>query len=168
MKDILAKLNAAKFDYEYYGKSLEEIAERYNFDLSLLVRHAEEDEWECKIPVVTSSDSEPESATLAEYAEGLYDHVADKLLVMDLTEQLDRAPLLWQLERALLSKAIDCAEAIDPEEKASAMQLKQLEQVIRSIRQRSPLASKYSETTEEESGSKVVVQILNNAATNGH
>ena len=132
MLTILSKIRAAKFDYEYLGKSLEDIARQYGLPL----RGITEEKWERR---VTDLDKPIVASNLANMATALQDRTHARLKVIGIHRQLENEPLIAQLENAILQKAMEIVDNISVMDMRAPAALSSLMQTIRTIQDRDPV-----------------------------
>ena len=123
-----------KFEYEYLGKSLKDLAHRYQFPLAILEDAATT--WERKIeePVIL-----PKAEDLVTFADQLEQLTKARLSVISLYRQIENQPLYAQLETGILNKAIALLETIQPDNPRSAHTLGLLTKILTTIQERNPI-----------------------------
>lgn len=151
------KVQACKFDYEFLGKSVEELARQYNFRAQDVQAEIESYGWTRKIePTVM-----PDTKDIQEFADALETVTRSKLSIISLFRQIDNQPLIAQLEKTFLEKALELAESLNPLDDRASTKLVNLVKAISQLQDRNPidLAAQLKEATSGQG--RVVVNIAN-------
>lgn len=153
------KVGACKFDYEYMGKSLSELASIYGFPEDVIEAECRHNGWERKLEPTAM----PKTSDLQKFAEELEDITRTKLSIISLFRQIENQPLYAQIEEALLDKLLELVSDIETTDDKAAMKLGQIAKTLSSIQERNPinLADQLKDAIADGAG-KVVVQIANN------
>lgn len=157
MNLTLYKVSAARFDYEYLGKTVPELAQQYALHSDSLQAEIEEEGWERKIePTVL-----PQATNIQEFANALESITRSKLSVISLYRQIENQPLIAQLERAFLEKALELAASLNPSDDRASTKLNNLVKSVMALQERNPvdLAEQFKEAINGQA--KVVVNIAN-------
>lgn len=158
MNMIESKINAARFDYEFMGKTPGDLSKAYGFTLASIIEEIEINEWERKIEPTQL----PETKDIQEFAEALENITRSKLSVISLFRQIEHQPLIAQLEKAFLEKALQLITSLDHNDDRAASKLANLVKSVNQIQERNPIdLVKQLNDQIEEGGGKVVVQIAN-------
>jgi len=152
------QIAAAKFDYEYLGKSVAELATQYNFPVLGLKEEIELKSWERKI----APTEMPETKDMQVFADQLEKLTRSKLSIISLFRQIDNQALYAEIEKALLQKILEATTSLDSLDDKMAAKLASLAKAVQSIQEREPinLADSFKEALEH-SGQGVVVNIAN-------
>ena len=155
---VQSKINACKFDYEFLGKSISELAHQYDFPAHCIEEEIETQGWERKIEPTQL----PDTRDMQEFADALETMTRSKLSIISLFRQIDHQPLIAQLETAFLNKALDLVNNLDSFDDKAATKLSNLVKAVNQIQERNPidLAKQLSDQLES-GGGKVVVNIAN-------
>lgn len=152
------KVQACKFDYEFLGKTVPELAEQYKFPQAILEQEIENSLWVRKIEPTTL----PQTNTIQEFATALEEITRSKLSVISLFRQIENQPLIAQLEKVFLEKALELASNLTPEDDRAANKLINLVKAIVTLQERNPVdLAKQFEEAAKGGGAKVVVNIAN-------
>ena len=151
-------INAAKFDYEYLGKTTEEIAVQYDFPLDSLHEEIRLSLWSRKI----APTALPETTDMQKFADQLEKITRSKLSIISLFRQIDNQSLYAELERAILGKCLESISDLSATDDKMTTKLVNITKTLISIQERNPiqLADQFKETLEKQ-GSQVLVQIAN-------
>ena len=151
--------NICKFEYEYLGRSLEEISRQYNFPVATLEYSARLNGWQRKVegPLLPA-----QGTTLENFAEELEKLTRARLSIISLHKQIENQPLYAELERAILKKALEVAQSLDANDTRSANALASVAKTLTTVQERNPinLAEQFAELTKNASGG-ITVQIAN-------
>ena len=152
------QIAAARFDYEYMGKSEADIANSYGFPLVGLEEEIEIKGWQRKLEPTTL----PETSDMQKFADQLEKITRSKLSIISLFRQIDNQPLYAQIEKALLQKILEATSDLSTLDDKMASKLINLAKAVQSIQEREPinLAESFKEALETQ-GSGVVVNIAN-------
>jgi len=160
MSDIREhQISAAKFDYEYLGKSPEELAVNYGFPLVSLNEEIEDSLWVRKI----APTEMPDTKDMQVFADQLEKLTRSKLSIISLFRQIDNQSLYAEIEKALLGKILEATAELNSLDDKMATKLVNLAKAVASIQEREPinLADSFKEALESQGGSGVVVNIAN-------
>ncbi len=150
------KANAAKFEYEFLGKSVNEISETYNIPLVSLEMEIEKAGWTQYV----EPNRLPETKNLQEFADQLEEMTRSKLSIISLFRQIELQPLYSQLEKGILEKAIDTISELSTMDDRIATKLLNITKTLMTIQDRNPvqLAEQLKDAA---SDPRIVVQIAN-------
>lgn len=150
-------MNAMKFDYEYMGKSSEELASTYRYPLDLLDRLLSSEGWARKI----EPTSLPTTKDIAQFATELEAITRSKLSVISLFRQIDQQPMIAELENVFLEKALELVGSLEAADRQSASKLVNIVKAVTMIQERNPLqlADQMKEVLQDRG---LVVNIQNN------
>lgn len=151
-----SKLNAARFDYEYMGRDIPDLERIYGYPTLLIEREIEANGWERKIEPTQL----PDSSDMATFAKALEETTRTKLSIIALFRQIENQPMIAQLEKIFLQKAITLANGLTEVDPRAAQKLQTLVNTIATLQDRDPvkLADSLKQATEN---SGVTVQIMN-------
>jgi len=151
------KINAAKFDYEYMGKTPAQVAELYNFPLVCVQEEIRDRGWEVKI----EPESLPKTRDMQQFADQLEKITRSKLSIISLFRQIDNQSLYAQLESAILAKCLDTVNGLDVMDDKITNKLVNITKTLTSIQERNPiqLADQMKELASKNPG--VIVNIAN-------
>lgn len=160
MADIHShRVAAARFEYEYLGKSTNEIALAYDFPLVSLEDEIAVKGWDRKI----APTEMPDTKDMQEFADKLEKITRSKLSIISLFRQIDQQPLLAEIEKAMLAKVLELTSSLDSLDDKSANKLLNLAKAVESIQSRNPidLAETFKEALSGQGASGVIVNIAN-------
>ena len=120
MAHLPAKIAASKFDFEFMGKSVEAIAQTYDLTVDQVKFHQEHDNWQRRI----EPQEVTESRDLKTYAENLADVAKSRLSIIAIVRQIDQQPLIAELEKVCLDKALELVAELMPQDPRSPNKLK--------------------------------------------
>lgn len=125
-----------KFEYEYLGRSLEELAHRYRYPLDLLQQRAQDSSWVRQFdgPILPTNHSDIET-----FATELEKLTRARLSIISLHRQIENQPLYAELEKAILVKAIELIQGISILDQKSAQKLSSLAKVLTTVQERNPV-----------------------------
>ena len=156
---IISAENICKFEYEYLGRSLEEIARQYNFPVTTLEYSARHNNWTRKVegPLLPA-----QGTTLENFAEELEKLTRARLSIISLHKQIENQPLYAELERAILKKSLELTHSLACNDSRAATALASVAKTLATVQERNPinLADQFAEVTKNASGG-VTVQIAN-------
>ena len=159
MADIVThKANAARFDYEYLGKTVQQIATLYGFSPSLVQAQVDVAGWERKL----EPSALPDTKNMQDFADQLEKITRSKLSIISLFRQIDNQAMYAELETAILQKALEATATLTPEDDRVATKLAHLTKTLVAIQERNPiqLADQFKELASGQ-GAGVVVNIAN-------
>ena len=136
MSLLPARLAACKFDYEFMGRSKEDLSRTYELTLDQIDFHVTRDGWQRKVEPMEIQ----EVTDLKTYAEQLTDLAKSKLTILSVARQIEHQPLIAQLEKLCLEKAIEMIGEVRPIDPRGPTKLKTLVQVIQIIQEHSPIS----------------------------
>jgi len=151
------KVQACKFDYEFLGKTVPDLAKQYGFNINDLDAEIETYGWERKLePTVL-----PDTKNIQEFADALETVTRSKLSIISLFRQIENQPLISQLEKVFLEKALELASALTTMDDRAATKLVNLVKAVSQLQERNPidLAEQLKEAVAGQS--RVVVNIAN-------
>ena len=155
------QIAAAKFEYEFMGKSPAELAGQYKFPLQNLEEEIEISGWERKIEPTELPDTDD----MQLFADQLEKITRSKLSIVSLFRQIDNQPLYAQIEKALLDKILETVTSLVTIDDKIATKLSSLTAAVKSIQEREPinLADSFKDMLEAEkkNGGGVTVNIAN-------
>ena len=151
------KVAACRFDYEYLGRSIDELARMYNFPKDSIEMEIEESEWVRKIEPTAL----PDTKDVEKFASDLESITRSKLSIISLFRQIDNQPLIAQLEKVFLEKALELAASLNPQDDKASNKLTNLVKAVTILQDRNPidLANQFKEAVN--GSGKVVVNIAN-------
>lgn len=155
------RLAAARFDYEYLGKTVEDIATTYSLSVGVVTAAKASGKWE---RLVEADKLVPTDATsLENLAEKLATTAKSRLTIIALMRQVELAPWMNELEKQLVMKSVEAVQALTPEDEDMVRKLKQLTSVLNELKGSNfnPLVEAIANATD----GKVVVQIQNNLSS---
>jgi len=152
------KVNACRFDYEYLGKSPEELAAQYEFPIVHLKDEIELKGWVRKIEPTDM----PDTSDIQAFADQLEKLTRSKLSIISLFRQIDNQSLYAEIERSLLKKILEVSAEVDVTDSKAASKLVSLAKAVQSIQEREPinLADSFKDALAAQ-GNGVVVNIAN-------
>lgn len=152
------RIAAAKFEYEYLGKSPQEIALAYDFPLVSLESEVRQQEWSRKIEPTEL----PDTKDMQDFAGQLEKITRSKLSIISLFRQIEQQPLLAEIEKAMLGKILEFTASLDSMDDKCANKLLNLAKAIEAIQARNPidLADSFKDAIASQ-GSGIVVNIAN-------
>jgi hypothetical protein len=152
-----SKINAARFDYEFLGKSTNQIASDYGFPLVNLEGEILNSQWERKIEPTQM----PATKDMQKFADELEKITRSKLSIISLFRQIDNQALYAQLETAILNSALEAVHMLSPDDDRIATKLAALTKTLTQIQERNPiqLADQLQDTLKKDPG--IVVNIAN-------
>jgi hypothetical protein len=130
-----SKMLAAKFEFEYLGKSLQEITASYGFPLALLNMWSQEQSWSVKL----TAQSLPETSDITTFATALEARTRAQLTVIALFRQIEQQPLLAQIEHLILEKTVTVLANITELDDKAANKILSLVNAVASLRQQNPI-----------------------------
>ncbi len=153
------RVAAARFDYEYLGKSVAELATQYEFPVLGLTEEIELHDWSRKIEPTEL----PDTRDMQKFADSLEKITRSKLSIISLFRQIDNQSLYAQIETALLQKILEAATDLSAMDDKMSTKLTNLAKAVASIQERNPiqLADQFKESLEANGGQAVVVNIAN-------
>ncbi len=154
----LHKINACKFDYEFLGKSVEVLSGQYDFRKEDIEAEIKIKGWERKIEPTQL----PDSRDMQVFADALEKMTRSKLSIISLFRQIDNQPMIAELEKVFLQKALELASELNGMDDRAASKLSSLVKAVGDIQARNPidLADTLKENMKAASG-QVVVNIAN-------
>lgn len=158
MNITVSKIAACRFDYEFLGKSIPELARQYGFEPKSIMEEIEDQQWERKIEPAKL----PKTADIQEFADALETLTRSRLSIISLYRQIENQPLLAQIEKAFLEKALELTLDLNSFDDKAASKLASLVKAVTMVQERNPidLANQLKEQLES-GGGKVVVNIAN-------
>ena len=152
------KVSACRFDYEYMGKSVAELASMYGFNLVSLEEEIEDHGWYRKL----EPTSLPQTNDMQQFADQLEKITRSKLSIVSLFRQIDNQSLYAELEKALLVKALEMVGELSSMDDKAANKLVNITKTLTAIQERNPiqLADTFKDTLDSK-GSGIVVNIAN-------
>jgi len=149
---------AAKFDFEYLGKSTKEIASNYDFPLASLEEEIEIADWNRKI----APTELPDTSDMQLFADQLEKITRSKLSIISLFRQIENQSLYAELEKEILRQALTLASALDSTDDKAPNKLMNITKTLTAIQERNPiqLADSFKETLDGASN-QVIVNIAN-------
>ena len=154
----LYKISACKFDYEFLGKSVDQLASQYDFRFEDIEAEIEHQGWERKLePTVL-----PDTRDMQVFADALEKMTRSKLSIISLFRQIDNQPMIAELEKVFLQKALELGSDLNSMDDRAASKLTSLVKAVALIQERNPidLADNLKESLKNSSG-QVVVNIAN-------
>jgi len=151
-------ISACRFDYEFLGKDTSTLALAYGFREEDLQAEIEIQSWERKLePTVL-----PDTKDIRVFAEALESTTRSKLSIISLFRQIDNQPMIAELEKAFLKKALELTTELRAVDDRAATKLVNLVKAVSLIQERNPidLADTLKESLKTSSG-QVVVNIAN-------
>lgn len=128
-----SKQQAAQFEYEYFGRSLNELSQTYGFPVNLL--ELWEPNWTRRLEV----QDLPQTTDITTFAEALEQRTRSQLTVVALFRQIEQQPMLAQIERLILEKTVTVLENLTHLDDKAASKITSLVTAIQSLRQQSPV-----------------------------
>lgn len=156
MEIVVHKIYAARFDYEYMGKSVQELSKLYGFPEHLIEQEIVNEAWERKL----EPQSLPDTKDITAFAKALEDQTRTKLSIIALFRQIEHQPLLAQIEKEVLEKILALVSSISDMDDRAANKIKALVDATNAISERNPV-SLADELGRNKNSSGLVVQILN-------
>jgi len=152
------QINAARFEFEYLGKSEDDLASQYGFPLQALKEEIEIKSWQRKI----APTDMPDTSDMQKFADQLEKITRSKLSIISLFRQINHQSLYNEIEKTLLEKILEAATELSALDDKTATKLTNLAKAVASIQERNPvqLADQFKESLENQ-GSQVVVNIAN-------
>jgi len=152
------RVSAAKFDYEYLGKSRGDIALQYSFSRTALDEEIEDFSWSRKL----APTELPQTTDMQQFADQLEKITRSKLSIISLFRQIDNQSLYAELEKALLQKCLEAVSELSSLDDRMSAKLVNIVKTLTAIQERNPiqLADQFKETLEKQ-GSQVIVNIAN-------
>lgn len=136
MSLLPARLAACKFDYEFLGRSKEDLSRTYELTQDQIDFHIIREGWQRKVEPMEIA----EVTDLKTYAEQITDLAKSKLTILSVARQIEHQPLIAQLEKLCLEKAIELLNEIRPIDPRGPSKLKTLVQVVQIIQEHSPIS----------------------------
>ena len=130
------KIDACKFDYEYLGRSVKDLAQSYGFLEANLLTEIEQSGWERKIQPTEL----PDTADMEKFAKELETATRSKLTIIGLFRQIEQQPLISQIEKALLNKILLLASSVKIDDPRATTQINNLVKAIQMIQDRNPIS----------------------------
>lgn len=155
---VTHQLGAAKFDYEFMGKSVDQLSSDYGFPTFTLEAAISEGEWQRRLEPTEL----PKTADLAKFAEELESLTRSKLTIISLFRQIENQPLYAQIEKAILEKMLVLVAELQSMDDKAANKLMNITKALAAIQERNPvdLAGQLKEELGK-GGGGVTVQIMN-------
>jgi len=155
----LYKRDACKFDYEFLGRSIQDLASIYGYTPAMIEQEIKIGQWIRKI----EPTSLPETSDIEKFATDLEKVTRAKLSIISLFRQIEQQPLIAQIEKAALEKALELTTNIQAHDDKATAKLANVVKAIAALQDRNPinLADQVKEALKSGSG-QVVVQIANN------
>jgi len=152
------QIAAAKFDYEYLGKSRAAIASDYGFPLVSLSEEIEIADWNRKI----APTELPQTQDMQLFADQLEKITRSKLSIISLFRQIENQSLYAELEKEILRKALTLASSLDAIDDKAPTKLMNITKTLTTIQERNPiqLADSFKEALDG-AGNQVIVNIAN-------
>lgn len=148
--------NACRFDYEFMGKSVEELSSTYGWPVAAIEAEAQINDWVRKIDCTEL----PETRDIKQFADQLADQTRSRLNVISLFRQIDQQAIITQIENSALDKIAAMMETLNGNDTKSAAAIQSLLASVASIQARNPLD--LSQDAKEALGKTgTVIQILN-------
>lgn len=135
MAHLPAKIAASKFDFEFMGKSIKAIADTYDLTEDQVKFHMEQDSWQRRI----EPQEIEESRDLKTYAENLAEVAKSRLSIIAIVRQIDQQPLIAELEKLCLDKAMELVAELMPEDPRSPNKLKTIVEAVNLIQKNNPV-----------------------------
>ncbi len=136
MSLLPARLAACKFDYEFLGRSKEDLSRTYELTQDQIDFHIIREGWQRKVEPMEIA----EVTDLKTYAEQITALAKSKLTILSVARQIEHQPLIAQLEKLCLEKAIELLNEVHPIDPRGPTKLKTLVQVIQIIQEHSPIS----------------------------
>lgn len=154
----ISKIQACKFDFEYLGKDIPTLARDYSFREEDISAEIEIKGWERRIEPTQL----PDTRDMQEFGTALEAITRSKLNIIALFRQIDHQPLIAQLEKTFLEKALILASELNAMDDKATTKLNNLVKAVNQIQDRSPidLADKVADQLKS-GGAGVTVQIMN-------
>ncbi len=151
-------ISACKFDFEYLGKSVSELAAHYDFPIQGIEEEISLKGWTRKIEPTAM----PDTRDMQTFADSLEKITRSKLSIISLFRQIDNQSMYSEIEKALLGKILEATTELNSLDDKMASKLVNLARAVQSIQEREPinLADSFKEALEAQ-GSGVVVNIAN-------
>ena len=152
------KIEACKFDYEFLGKTVEELARIYGFEVPNIEAEIKLSGWERRLEPTAL----PDTTDITQFAKALEEITRSKLSVISLFRQIENQPLIAQIEKVFLEKALELAAGLNIMDDRSATKLANLVKAVSQLQERNPvdLAEQFKEMAKS-NGPRVVVNIAN-------
>lgn len=154
---------ACKFDFEYLGFSLSEVAKRYNMPMQLLLDISTQENWTPKVDLIGVAPADAGCKAITEYVDELTEVTRARLTVGALLRQVDNQALYAQIERTCLERALQMAEALDPMDDKGTQKLANIVSAIEVLSNQNPLVLadqlKMALKSEASNGSGAMVQV---------
>jgi hypothetical protein len=152
------KIAACKFDYEFLGKDIPSLARDYSFRETDIEEEIQLRGWVRRIEPTEL----PQTNDLQQFADALESITRSKLSIISLFRQIDHQPLLAQLEKTLLDKALQLATDLNSQDDKASTKLMNIVKAVAQIQDRNPidLADQVKDQLKN-GGSGVTVQIMN-------
>lgn len=154
---VLYKVNACQFDYEYMGRSVDELARIYGFPVALIEGEIRAAGWVRKIEPTTL----PDTKDILAFAEALKSSTETKLSIIALFRQIENQPIIAQIEKAALERIQLLIMTLAPEDDRAASKLKALIEAANLIQSRDPIAIAAETKKAIEKNPGLTVQIAN-------
>lgn len=151
----LHKINACRFDYEYMGKSLPELSRIYGFPSALIEQEITSSQWVRRLEPTEL----PDTRDIELFAKALEETSRLKLSVIALFRQIEQQPLIAEIEKEFLRKALLLASSLDPEDDRAATKLSTLVKAVQTLQDRDPIA--LAEQVKAAANTGLTVNIMN-------
>ena len=129
------QIAACKFDYEYMGKSVAELATQYGFPLVSLEEEIDLKSWQRKI----APTEMPNTKDMTVFADQLEKLTRSKLSIISMFRQIDNQSLYAEIEKALLGKILEATTELSSMDDKMANKLVNLAKAVQSIQEREPI-----------------------------
>lgn len=156
---VQSRIQACRFDYEYMGRSFEDLARIYDFPAEAIEASAEADNWARKVDI--SCTVLPEASNLEDFSKALVDLTKARLTIVTVMRQIENQPMMMALEQTLLEKAVAIAGSIDPEDVNAPKTLAALMSTVNQIKDRSPIALSQALVKDQDGAGSIKVVIQN-------
>lgn len=150
------KIQACKFDYEFLGKSVQELAAGYGFRQEDIEQEIAQSGWVRRIEPTEL----PDTKDIRKFAEDLQSITSAKLTIISLFRQIEQQPLIAQLEKALLTKALELTDELTILDSQATKKLTDLVKAVTALQERN-LGNLQSELGDKLKQPGVVVNIAN-------
>ena len=161
METIDTKKLAARFDYEFMGKTAEEISVEYRYPLVAVKQEIELAGWTQKLDPLEL----PATDDISKFASELEESAKHRLSIISLFRQLNNQSVITQIETEALKKILSLVESIDDTKRGAAKDLTTLINAVVKLQEQSPvkIAEELKAQTEGKEGG-VTIQILNSVS----
>jgi len=129
-----------RFEYEFEGRTIPELSEKYQVHEEELSALATDEGWQHHLVLRDSfATAKQKASTLTEYADLLREEFTAKFTIADIAQQLENRPTFIQLEKLIAEKAIEVASSVDSDDPGAIRALKDLTSILRSLKSEQPI-----------------------------